>query len=282
MTTTPGNTKEDTHFYLDNAHPLEVAGVLRVLNNGMGMTPDEIAERLLLNINYTMQKDHGYSPRRLYDLGLAQQNREGSKVLYSLNSLGCKVQTIAAFDDALTFDILHYLHFTGICFRDRKYLWSYRRCCELIWNHRSIDDKQQIAQMIQAMMAEKFPWLDFTARQGARFNHTAVGAVIAWLKTIQPSIFDNKNVKLRHVDRYELLLLALDDLYRTDNIVYGDPIILSEDICSKISRVFFIDPQCIHSLVETATHIASTVVNTRDTLAGPSITLKRPFTVEDL
>ncbi len=276
------NPKEDKHFYVDNASPTEVANVLRILTPTIGKTPDDIALELTRDYGYSMQKDHSYSPRRLYDLGLAEQYKNASKTFYTLSSIGSKVQSIASYDEYYAYDILHYLHYTGYRIRGRKSLWSYRKCCELIWSMKSIGDKQHIAQMIQSFMAMEFPELDFSAKVGARFNHTAVGAVCTWLKALSPSAFAQHQLVPRSIEHYELSLLALDDLYTSTCIRYGDPIILSEEIADQIRSIFLVDPQCSYDNLLLATQIASHIISKRDTLAGTAFTLKRPFTVEDL
>ena len=58
---------EDIHFYIDNAPPDEVTHVLRVLSVGNPLTPDEIAKVMVNQYGFEMQRDHSYSPRRLYE-----------------------------------------------------------------------------------------------------------------------------------------------------------------------------------------------------------------------
>lgn len=84
---------EDIHFHIDNVTPPELGSVLRVLSLETPMTPNEISDTLVRDYAFTMQNDHNYSPRRLYDLGLTQQERNGPKLLYRLTNRGKNFRT---------------------------------------------------------------------------------------------------------------------------------------------------------------------------------------------
>lgn len=274
--------QEDTHFYIDNAPPKEVIEVLRVLSLQNGMTPGEISG-LLLTKGIRMQKDYTYSPRRLFDLGLAEHAPPpAGRVTYLLSLAGLHLQRILNTEQSLAIDLLHFLHysrFTGAP-HDRKYLWSYRRCCQLIWDAGYLASPAQLAATIQSEMQEEFSALDFGARQGARFNKTAVSCVYTWLRTLLPSpIGADRTLVKREVGEIKLALLGLDFAYREQRYHYGDPILMSESLINKVAQVFFLDGQCCRRLMLAAETITD-VVKIVDTLGGPSITLTRPITVE--
>ena len=168
------DNKEDTHFYLDYAPPDEVTNVLKVLSLDYDLTTKEIADALRDSYGFEMQKDRTYSPRRLFDLGLAVRNKKGS-VAYKLSELGSKVQNILGIDSGLAMDLMHYLHYAGYTVEPtkRKYLWSYRRCCEILWDDMRLIKYSDMASAIQSEMQEKFPWLDYGKRAGARFDNTS-------------------------------------------------------------------------------------------------------------
>ncbi len=150
--------KEDIHFYVDNAPPDEVSHVLRVLSLDSSITPDEIAEVVVNEYGFEMQRDHSYSPRRLYDLHLVKQERQGSKTGYRLTKCGAKLQGIQAINPSFGTDLLHYLHYTSYSGNphDRKYLWSYRKCCEIVWSTQRLVPTQNLASQILSKMGEEF------------------------------------------------------------------------------------------------------------------------------
>ena len=280
------NIQEDTHFFIDNAPPEEVKYVLRVLSAGVGLTPKEIADSLKSNYGFEMQDDKTYSPRRLFDLGLAIQSREGGKTKYRLTERGVKLQNILDTDSALAVDLLHYLHYTGYIGapHDRKYLWSYRRCCEIIWTSMRKINTSTLATQIQSEMREEFPQLDYGARQGSRFNSTGVSRVYRWLRELNPSPLDEKigmSLLPRIAERYELAILALDYIYQSRGYTYGDPVIMDDNFIQQVAGVFFLDTECCRRLLLIGARVTQSV-KLRDTLAGSSINLLKPFRIENL
>ena len=276
---------EDIHFYIDNAPPDEVTHVLRVLSVENSLTPDEIAKVMVNQYGFEVQRTHSYSPRRLYDLGVAIQERQGPKVSYRLTEQGAKLQKIQAINSALAIDLLHYLHYTTCSDnpRGRKYLWSYRKCCEIIWSNQRLVPNQELASQILSKMSEEFSSLNWTARVGARFDSTAVGRVYTWLRALDPPPFtkSNKNLQPRFVQRFELAVLALDDTYRSRQYRYGDAVLMAESLVNQTAGVFFLDPKCCTDLLRLSANIVP-FVKMSDTLGGASINLLRPFTIEDL
>jgi len=276
---------EDIHFYVDNAPPDEVSHVLRVLSSEDQLTPSEIAKIMINEYGFEMQRDHSYSPRRLHDLRLASQERQGPKVTYKLTEHGAKLQAIQAMNPALATDLLHYLHYTSYSGspQDRKYLWSYRKCCEIIWSTQRLVPNQNLASQILSRMGEEFNYLNWTARVGARFDSTAVGRIYTWLRALDPPPFtkSSKNLQPRLVQRFELALLALDDTYRSRQYHYGDAVLMDESLINQIAGVFFIDTKCCTDLLRLSANVVSSV-KMSDTLGGASINLVHPFTIDNL
>lgn len=277
--------KEDTHFYLDNASPKEVTNVLTVLSLDYDLTPKEISDTLRDNYAFEMQKDYTYSPRRLFDIGLAAQIRKGSAVTYRLTDLGLKVQNLLGIDQELAMDLMHYLHYTGYTGEptQRKYLWSYKRCCELIWANMCAISSTDLASTIQAEMREEFKGLDYGKKVGARFNDKAVNQVYSWLRSLEPSPFEKGEPTLvpRTIDRYEIALLALDEIYSSNGYTYGDPVIMDDEFIRTVSGVFMLDPGCCKGLLGIGARINQSV-KISETLTGASINLTKPFKINNI
>ncbi len=281
----PIRPKDDNHFYMDNASMEEVSAVLRVLDRDIPQTCDDIAHSLTSIYGVPMQSDHSYSPRKLWDLGLAEPIRVSRKRSYRLTAYGEIVQTIQSTDEALCPDLLHYLHLTlyGRAGYNRKNLWSYRRCCEALWSEGYNAPNGALAARIQGQMADEFPELDWGARMGSRFDATGVGRVKRWIACLRPSPLAGRGERLllRQSCRPELALLAIDHVYRARGYRYGDGVLMGAELVDQVAGVFFLDPECAASLLRTAARTHSALAIT-DTLAGPSVRLKRPFTIEDL
>lgn len=274
----------DVHFYVDYAPPREVGHVLRVLSADTPLTSDEIAG--LLCSEYGVPVD-GYRTewsRRLVDLGLASQARERTP-RFTLSPLGVRLQSIQAMDADFACELFHYLHYSGYSGApsDRKYLWSYRQCCQQILGSKQLVATAELAAVIQEEMRTQFPRLDFSASQGARFDKSAVGRIYEWIRALRPSPFaeGSKDLCPRSVYRHELAVLALDDVYRSRKYTYGDPVVMDDPLLDQIAGVFFLEKRCCTDLLQLAARILPDV-RLADTLAGPSINLLRPFTIEDL
>jgi hypothetical protein len=276
--------KEDTHFYLDYAPPDEVTNVLRILSVDYDLTTKDIADALRNDYGFEMQKDRTYSPRRLADLGLAIQSRRGS-VAYKLSELGSKIKNILGIDPALAMDLMHYLHYTGYTDAPtkRKYLWSYRRCCQILWDNMRIIKYSLMASAIQSEMQEKFPWLDYGKKAGARFDSTAASRVGQWLKALDPPPFDQNESTLipRIINRHEVALLGLDEIYCSRGYTYGDPVLMDDDFIKQVSGVFMLDFECCKKLLQVGARINQSV-RISETLAGASISLMKPFKISNI
>jgi hypothetical protein len=138
-----------------------------------------------------------------------------------------------------------------------------------------------MASAIQVAMKEEFPNLDYQTRIGTRFDATASTRWLRWVRSLVPSPFPKgqKSLQRRIVDRFELVLLALDDLYRARGYRYGDPVILDESLLGAISSVFFLDLTCCRELIDLAARLTK-VIRLSDTFAGTSITLMEPYSIE--
>ena len=278
---------EDLHFHIDHAPPEEVIGILRVLSFGRPLTTSEISDTLSTVYGFDMQKDKTYSPRRLFDLGLARQDRLKGKpgIVYYLTELGQLLQNILATNEDLAMEILHYLHLTGYRGQptDRKLFWSYRKCCELIWLSGRILTSSELASHIQSEIKETFPNVDFTLKQGFRFNSGSASEVISWLKAMKPSPLNmsSKDIEYRSVKRHEIVLLSLNYLYVERGYAYGDPVLLDSDLVRRLSRVFFISEDNFQELLHTVAIVTSTV-KFSNTLAGPSIRLMKAIDLMSL
>lgn len=298
--------KEDVHFYVDNAPPDEVVAVISLLHDGIKRKTRQIAIDLLRYRNFAMQKDTSYTPRRLMDLGLAERSGSGTVKEYTLTAIGHEVARMVSIDRSLALDVLHYLHFTPFAGAPpkgsrhvdsvvslRKYLWSYRRCCVRVWAGGQVPDRDRLAGEILADMVASFPTIDFsqfvsggTARAGGRFDGTGVGRVMAWLQALEPSPIpeDKRDKRLipREVDRVELALLALDDVYRARGYAYGDPVIMDEALLRQAAGVFFLDLECCTRLIQLAARLFPRRLTMRGTLEGALVVLHGPYTVEDV
>lgn len=154
-------------------------------------------------------------------------------------------------------------------------------------------DRDRLAGEVLADMVTAFPTIDFAQfasgdkkRAGGRFDGTGVGRVMAWLRALEPSPLpggrNNKRLIPREVDRLELALLALDDVYRARGYAYGDPVIMDDALVRQAAGVFFLDEACCARLIQLAARLFPRRLTARSTLEGTRLVLHGPYTVQDV
>ena len=273
----------DTHFYIDYAPPEKVWEALQCLSVDRPMSPAEIFDTLESQGKDVSRRTE--IPRRLFDLGLATQVSQENGMAYALTKLGQKVREINSFEPRLYPDLMHFLHFSSWdgTPEARKFLWSYRECSKISWAEARLLPTKQLASRVQSRMIVEFPDLDYAAAVGARFDSTAAGRWARWVQSSRPPPFGRNSgvLQKREVECHEIILLALDDVYRSRDYRYGDPVILDEEVLDDLARVFFLDPLCCRELLDLAAAVTK-AVTLSDTFAGTSVTLLRPYTIESI
>jgi hypothetical protein len=279
------NTKEDTHFLIDSAPPTEVLFALQSLEIDYAYSTKQLRERLLSHWGYTAQKNLTFSTRRLIDLGLAAKSRtDQGKPGYILTKLGSKVLGVISIEPPLYSEITHYLHYTSYNDQDptsRKLFWSYRACSDFVWEQKHIPSVSDLVKHVQEGIEKGWPEA-YARRDGGNFNKGGVtSGWKPWIAQLTPSVIadESNSIIPRDSTRYELVALALDDLYRHRHYRYGDPVVIDEVLLDEISRVFFLDPVCCRELLDLAARLISDI-KLADTFAGTSVTLMAPYTIE--
>jgi len=277
--------KEDVHFLIDNAPPVEVEYVLGCLDLNVAYPTEELRERILLDWGYSAQRNLTFSTRRLFDLGLADKARTASgKPGHVITKLGTKVREISSIDHDLYAEIMHLLHYASYDGSPsaRKLFWSYRTCCEIVWELKEVPSASTIATEVLSQIAKLSPAYVNLPKKGGRFNEGGVSSGWKpWVAQLQPSPFASEGRALipRHSHRFELALLALNHVYRSREYRYGDPVILDESLLDELACVFFLDPICCRELIDLAARLTK-AIKLSDTFTGTSVTLLAPYGIE--
>lgn len=280
------NTEADLHFLIDNAPPTEVEYTLRELDPNISYSTKELRERIYSGWGYEVQRNYTNSTRRLYDLGLSKQEQtEAGKPGHILTKFGEKIRGVLSMNRQLYKELMHYLHYTSYDREDpssRKLFWSYRKCCNVVWSRRELPKTSEIVKIIQNEIAEKFPDAYASTDEGGRFNSGGVSSGWKpWIIQLDPPVFKNEDNHLapRKTDRFELVLLAIDHVYKTNKYRFGDPVVLDEPLLDQIAKVFFLDPVRTRELIDMASKLTKTV-KLADTFAGTSITMNAPYSAD--
>lgn len=278
--------EEDFHFLIDSAPPIEVQYTLGCVDAEIPLSTNELRSCLSSKWGYSAQSNFTLSTRRLFDLDLTNKSRtETGKPGHILSEPGKVVREILYIDRGLYDEVMHYLHYTTYdgSPESRKLFWSYRSCCDVVWEHKGLLPTPQIVAIVQSRIADQFPSA-YSNRAGGNFNAGGVSSGWKpWVARLQPSPFspEGRNLVPRTTDRFEVVLLALDHLYRHQGYRYGDPVIVDEKVLDDLARVFFLDPLCCRELLDLAAAVTN-AVTLSDTFAGTSVTLVRPYTIESI
>lgn len=279
-------TCEDMHFLIDNAAPKEVEYLLRCLDLHVAYSTEELRDKLYTEWNFKAQRSLSFSTRRLYDLKLADKLATlEKKAGYVLTALGAKVRNILEADCDLYADVMHYLHYDGYDGSPsaRKLFWSYKCCCDIVWEQKHIPPTPQLVAEVQSRIAARFPYA-YSQKVGGNFNAGGVSSGWKpWLAdlTCPPFGRGEREIVPRVLQRFELAILSLDHVYRARGYRYGDPVVLDENLLDELARVFFLEHQCCRGLLTLAARMTRLVVLS-DTFAGTSVNLRSPYTVENV
>jgi hypothetical protein len=275
-------TSEDVHFLIDNVPPQELELTLRCLDSLLPKSTDNLRSELNSNWNFLVQKNYTFTTRRLQDLGLATKSDQ-DRNSFILTNLGYKVQQLLDTLPELCPDIFHYLHYSGSP-EVRKYFLSYKWCCQTVWARKEILSTSELVGEVQSRIEANYPAL-YGLKVGGNFNAGGVSAWRAWISKLEPSVLSDdpkdKQIYPRDVSAFQLALLSLNNLYQDRGYCFGDPVLLDDELVDELAGIFFLDHNSYRSLVALAAKVTRHLT-IRDSFAGTTITLIKPFTVEDI
>ena len=280
---------ENHHFYIDNAGMPEVETALRTLSLNRPLSAAIIHDMAERDFGQQMQKDATYAPKRLEDLGLARRTG-GSQSGYVLTADGVILQGILLTDPLLAHELMHYRHFTSYAGHPeaRKLLWSYRRCCQLVWTAGRLLEPGEVASSIIGEMQDQFSDCLSNVGSEGQFRASAVNSVYRWLRQLQPCplppqrpVRYGEPIVKRALRRPGLAGLALDDYYRQRGMGYGERVIIDDAVIDDLAQVFF---STSSSVLDGLTQLARVArgIRTLETLSGTAVVLSLPFGMSDI
>ncbi len=225
-------------FHIRNAHPDDMVAILATIDAYPGLpTIGEVlrfAEELGFTIRDRQRLEALMTAR---DLGLVEPERN------VLTPLGEAVRQLESQNSELFCDIIHYLHYAlwdSKCPDAHCFSWTYRHLCDLLWHAgtMSLADRRDIAAELESKARAAF------GRASIALSAKSVGGALLWLMELNPSVFDeagNTFIRRRFCPP-ELFVLAVDYVYRTNNITYGTNLLIGEDRREAICQVCLLDP----------------------------------------
>ena len=273
---------EDVHFLIDNVPPKELELTLLSLDSLLPKSTYDLRSELISNWNFSVQKNFSFTTRRLFDLGLAAKSDQDNNA-FILTNTGRKVQQLLDMSPELCPEIFHYLHYSGSP-DIRKYFLSYKWCCQAVWARKKMLGTSELVGEVQSRIETDYPEL-YGRKIGGNFNAGGVSAWRAWILKLEPHVIseDQKDRQIypRIVSSFQLALLSMDYIYKQRGYRYGDPILVNDELLDELSGIFFLDHNCFRSLITLADKVTRHLM-IRDSIAGTTVTLVKPFTIEDI
>jgi hypothetical protein len=169
------------------------------------------------------------------ELGLISNNRN------MLSDVGAQVLDINENKPDLFVDVIHsllYSLWSPSKPEDNCYSWSYRTICNILWdaNHYEIIPTR-IASETGAAIQEKFKLVDIP------FSAKSVRDALLWLIPLNPSTFPSSttNFQRRVFCPPEIMVLAINFLYKSTETDYGVHMLLNDDKRDEICKFCLLD-----------------------------------------
>lgn len=235
-------------FHIRNASPGDLAATLGTLDSHPDLpTISQVVEQAE-STGFVIQ-DH----RRLEalvtarDLGLVRQQRN------ALTRQGEAVAQLESHKPDLFADIVHGLLYELWDPRqggDNCFSWSYRTLCRILWEggDRALASRRELASEIEAQARSAF------RRPDVAFSPKSVGGAVLWLSGLNPPVLseDEGRFSRRDFCPPELLLMAIDFVYREKEIEYGVNLLLGDGNQTAICEYCLLDTESFERVLEYA------------------------------
>lgn len=235
-------------FHIRNAPPGDLAATLQTLDNHPELsTIPEVVEQAE-STGYVIQ-DH----RRLEalvtarDLGLVHQNRN------ALTEQGEVIAQLELHKPDLFVDIVHGLLYDLWDTRqkgEKCFSWSYRALCRILWEggDQRLATRRELASQIEAQARSAF------SRPDVVFSPKSIGGALLWLCELNPTVLSEDEARFSRRDFCppELFIMAIDFVYRDQDIEYGVNLLLSDRNLTAICQYCLLDTERFERVLEYA------------------------------
>jgi hypothetical protein len=235
-------------FHIRNAPPEDLAVALTTIERYPGLsTVSDIVERAEM-LGFTVRDRQRFEALiTARDLGLVrpEQNR--------LTSKGTLAARLELLKPDLFVDIIHGLLYTlwNPAQKDHNcFSWSYRAICKTLWNtgNGSLPGRRELASIVETEAQTVFP----EAR--IAFSSKSVGGALLWISSLAPPVLDEEETHFarRGFCAPELLILAIDFVYRSREIDYGANLLLNDKNKETICQACLLETDRFERVLEYA------------------------------
>jgi hypothetical protein len=235
-------------FHIRNAPPGDLAAVLATLGEYPKLsTVSEVveqAEKLGFIIQDRQRLEALITAR---DLGFVHQKRN------TLTDKGQIIAQLERYKPDLFVDIVHSLLYTLWDSREKEkvcFSWSYRAICETLWSSGSgnLASRRDLTSEIEAQARTTF------SRPTIAFSPKSVGGALLWLSELSPAVLNEDETRFsrRVFCPPELFVMAIDFIYRMQEMDYGVNLLLSDENREAICQVCLLEPERFDRVLEYA------------------------------
>lgn len=180
-----------------------------------------------------------------------------------LTEYGRELVDVLLYDEELFYELLHFTYATAYHrdpSPDRAISWAYYHISEELRNRSPTDFNSTRQGIVEAVERKADQTPDNALDDHGPLSTGSLTNYRRFIEKLEPEVYDENGgeFSLRSFARNELVLAAIDHLYRTDiqssTREYGDPMELSDDVIDILCTILFVQEEDITELIE---HVAS-------------------------
>lgn len=188
----------------------------------------------------------------LSKLGLVEDsNRQ------QLTDLGRNLVEVLLYNDQLFYELLHFVYATAYHrdpTPDRAISWAYYNICKE-YRHRSPVDFDDVKQeVIESVMERADRATDDALADTGPLSKGSITNYARFINRVDPPVYEDDEFLSRTFAQKELVLAAIDNLYRTDidssSREYGDLLELSDDTVDILCNILLLQKESLSEVIE--------------------------------
>lgn len=192
----------------------------------------------------------------LAKLGLVEDNDR-----QQLTDIGRDLVEVLLYNDQLFFELLHFVYATAYHRNptpDRAISWSYYHICDEYRRRSPVNFDRVKQEVIEAVMDRADRSSDSALADSGPLSGGSITNYARFTKRLDPPVYQDDRFTLRSFAQKELILAAIDHLYRTDidasTREYGDLVELSGDTVETLCTILLLQEESLADVIE---HVAS-------------------------